>query len=38
MIHEASSAAGEVVLVLDSGTEAGYRLARNCCATDIASR
>ena len=28
MIHEASSATGEVVLVLDAGTEAGTRLAR----------
>ena len=28
MIHEASSAAGEVVLVLNAGTEAGTRLAR----------
>jgi short-subunit dehydrogenase involved in D-alanine esterification of teichoic acids len=28
MIHEASYAAGEVVLVLDAGTEAGTRLAR----------
>jgi NADP-dependent 3-hydroxy acid dehydrogenase YdfG len=28
MIHEASSAAGEVVLVLDAGTGAGTRLAR----------
>jgi short-subunit dehydrogenase involved in D-alanine esterification of teichoic acids len=28
MIHEASSAAGEVILVLEAGTEAGARLAR----------
>jgi hypothetical protein len=28
MIHEASSAAGKVVLVLDAGTEAGDRPAR----------
>ena len=28
IIHEASSAAGEVVLVLNAGTDAGTRLAR----------